>query len=115
MDIGKLIEKQVKIEDIELDRAYNIYFDNARSFRYKLIFEIPKGYQVQGIEKLSIKAEFAVGGFVSTAKEENGKVIVETYKYYNKNFVDAKDWKDVVSYLNAANNFSDQKILLKKR
>jgi len=115
MDIGKLIERQVKIEDTVLKRDYNVYFENARSFSYKVVFEIPEGYQVQGIDKLNMKVENATGGFVSTAKEENGKVVVETHKYYNGNFVDVKDWKNVVAFLNAANNFSDQKLLLKKK
>jgi hypothetical protein len=115
MDIGKLIEKQVKIEDVELERNFNVYFENARAFRYKVIFEIPEGYQVQGIEKLNMKSEHAAGGFVSSAIEKDGKVIVETFKYYNGNFVDMKEWKNVVAFLNAANNFSDQKLLLKKK
>lgn len=115
MDIGKLIERQVRIEASEIERTYNVYFDHARSFKYRIIFEIPEGYQVQGVDKLNMKVENSAGGFTSTAKEENGKVIVETYKYYNGNFVEAKDWMKVVEFLNAANNFSDQKLLLKKK
>lgn len=115
MDIGKLIERQVRIEDTELERNYNVYFENARSFSYKIVFDIPDGYMVQGLDKLNVKVENSAGGFTSVAREENGKVIVETLKFYNNNFVDVKDWKNVVAFLNAANNFSEQKLLLKKK
>jgi hypothetical protein len=115
VDIGKLIERQVKLEADDLDRPYSIYFDYPRAFRYHIIFEIPEGYQVQGIEKLNQKVENSTGGFVSTAKEENGKLIVDTYKHYDKFTLPKSEWQSVVAFINATSNFTEQKILLKKK
>jgi hypothetical protein len=114
VDVGKLIEQQVKIQGDELERDYSVYFDNPRSFRYKIVFEIPKGYQVQGLDKFNQKVEGKAGGFVSSAKEEAGKVIIETYKHYDIYQAPKDQWRSIVDFLNAANTFSDQKILLKK-
>jgi hypothetical protein len=115
VDIGKLIEQQVKLDAEDLDREFGVYFDYPRAFRYRIIFEIPEGYQVQGIEKLNQKVENHTGGFVSTAKEENGKLIIETHKHYDKFILPKTDWQSVVAFVNATNNFTEQKILLKKK
>lgn len=115
IDIGKLIERQTKIESNELTRSNNIYYENPRSFRHTLEFTVPKGYQVQGLDKLNQKVVTKFGGFTSVAKEANGKVIVETHKHYDVNFAPGSEWKNIVSFLNAAYNFNEQKLLLKKK
>jgi hypothetical protein len=115
IDAGKLIESQTKIEGDELERKTNIYFSNARSFVYKVVIDIPTGYEVQGLDKLNQKVENKFGGFTSTAKEENGKIIIETIKHYDVNFVPKEQWSSIVSFLNAAYTFTEQKILLKKK
>jgi len=115
IDAGKLIESQTKIEGDELERKTNIYFENARSYVYKVVIEIPSGYEVQGLDKLNQKIETKFGGFTSTAKEESGKVIIETNKHYDVNFVPKDQWPALVNFLNAAYTFTEQKILLKKK
>jgi hypothetical protein len=115
IDAGKLIESQTKIEGDELERKTNIYFENARSFVYKVVIDIPTGYEVQGLDKLNQHVENKFGGFTSTAKEENGKVIIETNKHYDVNFVPKDQWPAIVNFLNASYTFTEQKILLKKK
>jgi hypothetical protein len=115
IDAGKLIEKQTKIEGDELSRKTNVYFENARSFKYKITIEIPKGYAVQGLDKFNFKEESKWGGFTSSAKEENGKIVIETNKHYDTNFVPKEEWPSLVKFLNAAYSFTEQKILLKKK
>lgn len=114
VDVGKLIEQQTKIDKDELDRRNNVYFDNARSFHYKIVLTVPAGYRVQGLDKLNHRVENSVGGFTSTAKEEGGKIVIETHKHYDTNYVPVAKWNDLVSFINAAYSFTEQKILLKK-
>ncbi len=115
VDAGKLIEMQTKIEGAELNRKTNIYYENARSFNYKVTLDIPSGYIVQGLEKLNVKVENKWGGFTSTAKVENGKVVIESNKHYDVNFVPKEEWPKIVEFLNAAYGFTEQKILLKTK
>jgi hypothetical protein len=115
VDIGKLIEQQIKLDAEDMERQFGVYFDYPRAYRYRIVFEIPAGYQVQGIEKLNQKVENSTGGFVSSAKEENGRLIVETYKHYDKFILPKSDWQSVVAFINATSNFTEQKILLKKK
>ncbi|HEY5745872.1 MAG TPA: hypothetical protein VIU12_07335 [Chryseolinea sp.] len=115
IDIGKLIEGQVSIESEALKRDQNVYFPNARSFRHVITLEIPADYQVQGLDKLATRVENANGGFVSTVKEEQGKVIIETYKHYDVMYAPKTEWSNIVAFINAAHNFTQQKILLRKK
>ncbi|HEY3406119.1 MAG TPA: DUF3857 domain-containing protein [Ohtaekwangia sp.] len=114
IDAGKLIEEQTKIEGDELERKSNIYFDNARTFEYAITIEIPSGYSVQGLDKFTQNVVNTWGGFTSKAREENGKIIIETKKFYNANFVPKDQWPKLLEFLNAAHTFTEQKILLKK-
>jgi hypothetical protein len=115
LSAGKILEKQTKIEAEEVKRNTNVYFDNARSFVFKVVIDIPKGYDVQGLEGFNQKSENRVGGFSSTAKVENGKILIETNKHYDVNFATKDQWPSIVTFLNAAYAFSEQKILLKKK
>ena len=115
IDAGKLMESQVKIEGEELNRKSNIYFDNPRSYTNKITIDIPNGYKVQGLDKFNQKVENKFGGFTSKAKEENSKIIIETVKHYDVNFAPKDQWPAIVSFLNEANTFTEQKILLKKK
>ena len=115
IDIGKLIERQTKIESNELTRNNNVYYENPRSFKHTLEFTIPTGYHLQGLDKLNQKVVNKLGGFTAVAREVNGKVIIETHKHYDVNFAAAADWKNIVSFLNAAYNFNEQKLLLKRK
>lgn len=114
LNIGKLIEKQVNIEEDELDRQYGIYMSSPRSYTYKIIVNIPDGYKAQGLDKLSKKVETSQGGFVSTAKIDDDQLIVETQKYYKNLKAGKESWSDLVEFLNAAHQFTEEKILLRK-
>src|SRR5690606_8399221 len=92
VDIGNLIEQQVKVESDELVRDYGVYFDFPRSFKYKIVFEIPEGYEVQGIDNLNLKVENATGGFTSTAKIDGDKLVIETYKHYDVLTLPREEW-----------------------
>ncbi|WP_430810267.1 MULTISPECIES: DUF3857 domain-containing protein [unclassified Carboxylicivirga] len=114
VEIGKLIQKQTKIEKEELDRQQGIYQYSPRAYSYTIRVTIPKGYTVQGIDQLNTNIENAQGGFVSTAKKEGDQLIVTSNKYYNHIYDNAETWPSYVEFLNAAANFSERKVLLKK-
>lgn len=115
ISIGKFIDQQVQLTAEEKqERKYDIYNSYARSFNYKIEMVIPEGYKVQGLEKLNNQVENSTGGFVSTAKVEGDKLIIESKKYYSSNFQKKEDWPMMVAFLDAAYNFTQQQILLKK-
>lgn len=114
IDLGQLIEKQVKIADDELERKHSIHFSYPRAYKYVITLDIPAGYKVQGLKNFNFKVENKHGGFVSTATVKGDKVVIATYKHYDTIEAPAEDWPQIVDFLNAAHNFTEQKLLLKK-
>ena len=113
-EIGKLIGEQVHIEEKEHKRTNNVYMVYPRSFEEEITVTIPDGYTVTGLEKLTKKVENATGGFISSAKLEGNKLNVKVYKYYANYYEPNKNWKSLVAALDAAYQFTQEKVLLKK-
>ncbi|MCW4470876.1 DUF3857 domain-containing protein [Flavobacterium sp. MFBS3-15] len=113
-EIGKLIGEQIDLEDKEQNRTNNIYMSFPRSFEEEISMAIPEGYTVTGLDKLNKKVENAAGGFVSTATVEGNTLKVKAYKYYTKSYLPNSNWKDMVAFLDAAYQFTQEKVLLKK-
>lgn len=113
VDIGKLIGRQVAIDDDELDRTRDVYMPFARSFTNDIRLTIPEGFEVSGLDRLNMDVTNTTGGFRSTAVQEGQDIVLTTYKYYNNNFEKGEDWPKMVEFLEAAYDFSQLRILLK--
>ncbi len=114
LEIGKLIGGQMAIEEKELDRVHNIQLEYAREFENQIELQIPSGYVLEGVERLKANVQNGAGVFTSTVSQEGDKLIITTKKTYLKADVVKEDWKDMVAFLDAAYQFSQQKLLLKK-
>lgn len=113
-EIGKLIGEQVHIEAKEHARTNNIYMPYPRSFEEVITLTIPDGYTVTGLDKLTKKVENATGGFISSATLVGNTLKVNVYKYYTNYYEPNSNWKNMVTTLDAAYQFTQEKILLKK-
>jgi hypothetical protein len=114
MDFGKLLSSQLELKDDQKQRTKDVYMPFPRSFSYHIEFLVPDGYSVEGVDKLNSGVENETGGFVSTSKLEGNKIIVEINKYYLNSFEPAAKWPLMVSFLEKASEFNQQKILIKK-
>ncbi|PKB15724.1 DUF3857 domain-containing protein [Flavobacterium sp. 5] len=114
-EIGKFLTKQVEITKKEKDRKNNVYSPYPRSYENEIVFEIPSGYTASGIEKLNKKVQNETGEFISTAKIEGNKLTIKTSKKYNKYYWPNADWKKMISFLDEAYQFTQEKVLLKKK
>lgn len=113
-EIGKLIGQQADIEEKENERTNNIYMAFPRSFKDEITFTIPDGYTVSGLDKLNKKVENSTGGFESTAKIEGNKLIITAHKYYTNYYEPNANWKNMIAFLDAAYQFTQEKVLIKK-
>lgn len=113
-EIGKLIGEQIDLEEKEMNRTNNIYLSHPRSYSEDIVFTIPAGYTVTGLEKLNKQVENSTGGFVSSAKIEGDKLIISAQKYYTSYYEPSAKWKDLTAFLDAAYQFTQEKILIKK-
>lgn len=114
-EVGKLIGKQIEVSEEEKKRTYDIYMAYARSFSEEITIEIPEGYTVEGVENLNMESKNETGGFVSKATVSDNKLIITTNKYYAHNYEKAEDWNKIIEFLETAYNFTQQKVLLKRK
>jgi len=105
----------LQIKPDQRTRKYNIQMPFARVFVYNIAFAIPDGYTVEGLEKLNVSIERKSGGFSATATISGNQLVIATKKYYNHYWESADQWPDMLAFLDAAWDFSQQKILLKKK
>lgn len=114
IEIGKMLTSQIEINQKEKERKNNIYMVYPRSFDNEIILEIPAGYSVSGLEKLNKHVENETGGFTSTAEVKGNQLIIKTLKYYKNYFEPNSNWNKMIEFLDAAYQFTQEKILLKK-
>lgn len=113
-EAGKFIGNQVQIKADEENRDTNIYIDYAKTFSHQVEIEIPEGYEVVGLDKLTKNISNNTGSFVSTASVENGMLKYSAKKVYAKSRYTVTEWKDMLPWLKAAYEFSQEKIMFKK-
>ncbi|NHN24698.1 DUF3857 domain-containing protein [Flavobacterium jejuense] len=114
IEIGKLIDSQVEIEEKEYKRENNIYTSFPRAFNYKIEFSIPEGYSVTGLEKLNKTVENETGSFISKASIIDSKLHLEATKKYSHSYEPVANWQKMIAFLDAAYQLTQEKILLKK-
>lgn len=115
IEIGKMLTKQVEINKKEKERKNNIYSSYPRAYENEIILEIPAGYSASGIEKLNKKVQNETGEFISSAKIEGNKLIIKSIKKYNNYFWPNSSWNKMILFLDEAYQFTQEKILLKKK
>lgn len=114
IEIGKIMGEPLLIEENQRERSLDIYMPFARSIDYNIQFKIPGGYSVAGVEALnkSVKNE---AGFFTAEASTNGNVIdIKIKKHYLHNFEPAANWGKMIEFTDAANDWLNSKLLLKK-
>jgi hypothetical protein len=114
IEIGKMITSQIEIDKKEKERKNSIYLTFPRTFQNEIVFTIPEGYTVSGLEKLNKNITNDTGGFTSNAVVEGNKLIIKTNKFYNNYYEPNSNWSKMILFLDAAYQFTQEKILLKK-
>ncbi|MDR3714630.1 MAG: hypothetical protein P4L51_17585 [Puia sp.] len=114
VSIPSFIGSQFQIEKDEVKRQFDIDTRYARTNHWKIVFTIPAGYSVGDLSALNQSVDNAAGAFISTAKVENGQLIVDAQKIYKRRDVKKEEWDLMRAFLDAAYNFSQQKVVLRK-
>ena len=114
IEIGKMISSQVDLNEKQRIRTENIYMDYPRTYVNEIRLTIPEGYTISGIDKLNKSVDNTTGSFISSATVLNNTLIINSSKQYKNNFEPNKNWNLMTDFLDAAFQFSNEKILLKK-
>ncbi len=115
IEIGKFIGGQIDLTDKERKRTENIHMEYPRMFNYDIKIEIPEGYTVSGLDKLKKSVDNSTGAFISDANVEGNLLIINTTKKYKHNNEPNSNWILMIDFLDEANQFTNEKILLKRK
>ncbi|MAP54132.1 DUF3857 domain-containing protein [Altibacter sp.] len=114
VEVGKLIGGQVQIKEDERERAHGVYLDYAKTYEYEVTIAIPQGYEVVGLDKLQKTVSNGTGTFTSTAQIVDNALVYKTKKVYAKRNYKVSEWNEMLPWLDAAYDFSQEKVLFKK-
>ncbi len=111
---GKLIGRQDDVDEKELKRTENIYRYYPYTAKYHISIKLPAGYKVKGLDKLNKSVKNDVGSFISSAKQEGDKIIIDVAESYFHNYEPNANWPKMVDVLKASHQFTQEKLLLRK-
>ncbi|HWR33216.1 MAG TPA: hypothetical protein VN451_06815, partial [Chitinophagaceae bacterium] len=114
VSIPGLIGDQLWVSQDERKREVDAYMSFPRSLRNIINFTIPAGYKIVGIQTLNMNIDNEVGTFAVKATVEGNVLNILVKKLYKQASVKKESWPKLLEMLDAAFNFSQKKILLKK-
>jgi hypothetical protein len=114
VSVPRLIGTQLFVPQDERKREVDAYMGFPRSLRNVITFTIPEGYKAVGVQNLNINIENEIGSFAVQASVENNVITILEKKIYKQTVVKKEQWDKFLEMLDAAFNFSQKKILLKK-
>ena len=117
--LGQLIGTQSELYNVK-KRYQPVDVQMVHYYYRKLVFEIPEGYKVADVSSMNINVLLNDGatpsaGFVSTAKIEGDKVVVEVSEYYQKITYPIELFESFRKVINAAADFNKRTIVLEKK
>ncbi|WP_290707869.1 DUF3857 domain-containing protein [Flavihumibacter sp. CACIAM 22H1] len=114
LSLPALIGLQQKIEKKERDRSLPVDIGFPARYQWKIVFAIPEGYAVKGLENLEKTVQNEAGTLVSTAKIENNQVHLTINKKYNQRHLKAAQWNQLLEVLDASQVLAESKMVLAK-
>ncbi|MBR1882418.1 MAG: DUF3857 domain-containing protein [Muribaculaceae bacterium] len=116
VSIGKLIGDQVKIEGEARKRDFDIN-RRATQLTWNITLTLPSGYQVaaESLEKLQQNVSNNAGEFHAQASVSDNQLQLVVAKCYRKADYPVAEWQQLLQIIDAANDFTQKQIVLKKQ
>ncbi|MBI5857940.1 MAG: hypothetical protein HZB42_09890 [Sphingobacteriales bacterium] len=114
VSVPGLIGDQLWVSQDERKREVDAYMSFPRSTRNIINFSIPAGYKAVGVQNLNMNIDNEAGTFAVQASVEGNTLNILVKKLYKQMTVKKENWPKLMEMLDAAFNFSQKKILLKR-
>ena len=116
IEIGKILSKQPKIDEDDLKpRQSEIQMNAPKIIEYEVELTLPAGYTIEDLKELNSNLDNDMMSFKVESKLVGDKLTVKTTKVYKKITAPKTEWQKIVDGFTAAYNFSQKKIVLKKK
>lgn len=119
VNLGKLIGKLSNLYQ-ETERKWDVDLNYAKTYKHKIIFDIPKGYEVESFKDLLIDKKMSGDEskncfFKSTAKVEGNQLIVEVLEIYKSINYPKETYQEYRNVVNAASDFTKVSVVLRPK
>ncbi len=114
VSVPGLTGQQLFVPQDERKREVDAYMGFPHSMRNVINFSIPAGYKAVGIANLNMNIDNETGTFAVQASVEGNVINILVKKVYKQTTIKKENWAKFLEILDAAFNFSQKKILLKK-
>lgn len=115
LEIGKIQGQPLSIKPEQRKRNLDVHMSFPRSIEYHVEFNIPEGYSAEGIEALNKKVINETGFFTAEATATAKTISIKVKKHYLHAYEPAANWNKMVEFLDAADEWTNAKVLLKKK
>lgn len=114
IDIPSLIGTQSKLKKEERTRTLPVDIRFPRTLVWNIVFSIPSGYTVKGLESLNKNIDNECGSFITNARVENNNLVLDVKKMYKAKSFETQKWPLLLNVQDASYAFSQSKIVLHK-
>jgi len=114
-EMGKLIGSQLELKEKDMQRDNDIYISKKQKLGHELTIKIPDGYTVSGLDAFTFNVDNSAGSFISSAKMNGNILTISATKKYKSLFLKKDKWKEMTSFLEAAYEFTQKKVIIKKK
>jgi hypothetical protein len=116
LEIGKMLSKQPKMDEDDLKpRQSDIQISFTKTLVNEVELTLPEGYTVEDLKELNLSVDNDLMLYKVESTLKDGKLTVKTTKIYKKITAPKTDWQKIIDVFQAAYNFSQKKIILKKK
>ena len=115
IEIGKLQGATIKASPDLRKRKLDVYMPFARSINSQITLQIPDGYTAEGIAELNKKIVNSSGHFIVEANSDAKTITISIKKSYNHSYESIANWDKMIEFIEAASEWTNAKILLKKK
>lgn len=119
VNLGKLIGRQFNLYQ-ETSRKWDVDLSYAKTYKHKIVFNIPNGYEVESFKDLEIDKKMSGDetkncSFKSTAKAEGNQLIVEVFEIYKAINYPKETYPEYRNVVNASADFAKASVVLKPK
>ena len=114
ISVPGLMGGQVQVKPEDRQRKFDIDVRYPRMFTWDINFTVPAGYTIKGIPGLNQEVDNEVGNFTTKATMEGNILKLSVKKVYKQAKITKENFGKMLEFIDAAYNFSQRRILLKK-
>jgi hypothetical protein len=116
LEIGKILTKQPKMDEDDLKpRQSDIQMSFTKTLVNEVELTLPDGYTVEDLKEINLSVDNDLMLYKVESTLSGRKLNVKTTKIYKKVTAPKTEWQKVIDVFQAAYNFSQKKIVLKKK